>query len=101
VARSRAPLSITVTVGRTLPDGPLRLARDYAFRGPTWHQRHGRQSYSESRNASQTRLGLDRSSWFGLTNSAKASIMGDTLALVSTGARFVIEASLAALRSAR
>lgn len=94
------PLGMTLTVGRTLPDGTLRLARDYAIRGPTWQLRHGRQSYSESRNALQTRMGLDRSPWFGLASSAKASIIGDTLALLATVARFVREASLAALRSA-
>jgi hypothetical protein len=94
------PLGMTVTVGRTLPDGSLRLARDYAIRGPTWQQRHGRQSYSESRNALQTRLGLDRAPWFGLASAAKASILGDTLALLFTVVRFVKEASHAALRTA-
>lgn len=95
------PLGMTSTVGRTLPDGSLRLARDHDITGRTWKQRHGRQSYSESRNAGQTRRGLERSPWFGLANSAKASIMGDTAALASTVARFVREASLAALRPAR
>ena len=93
------PLGLTVTTARTLPDGSLRLARDHAVGSPTWKLRHGRQSYSESRNASQTRLGLKRSPSFGLVNSAKASVQGDILTMLGAVARFVREASLAALRA--
>jgi len=95
------PLGMTVTVGLTLPDGTLRLARDHATTGPTWELRHGRQSYSESRNAIQERLGLKRAPGFGLANAAKASILGDILTLLGTVARFVREASLARLRLAQ
>lgn len=95
------PLGMTVTVGLLLPDGTLRLARDHDITGPTWERRHGRLSYAESRNAIQTRLGLGRAPWFGLAGAAKASILGDTLTLMSTVARFVREASLAALHNAR
>jgi hypothetical protein len=95
------PLGMTVTVGLRLPDGTLRLARDHDITGPTWERRHGRQSYAESRNALQTRLGLGRAPWFGLAGAAKASILGDTLTLMSTVARFVREASLAALHTAK
>jgi hypothetical protein len=95
------PLGMTVTVGLTLPDGTLRLARDHDITGPTWERRHGRQSYAESRNALQTRLGLGRAPWFGLAGAAKASILGDTLTLMSTVVRFVREASLAALHTAQ
>ena len=91
-------LGMTVTVGLSLPDGALRLARDHDITGPTWDLRHGRQSYAESRNAVQTRLGLKRTPWFGLANAAKASILGDILTLLATVARFVREASRAALR---
>lgn len=94
------PLGLTVTVGLTLPDGSLRLARDHDVTGPTWERRHGRQSYAESRNALQTRLGLKRSPWFGLANAAKASILGDILILLTTVARFVREASAAGPRAA-
>ena len=95
------PLGMTVTVGLKLPDGTLRLARDHDMTGPTWERRHGRQSYAESRNAIQTRLGLGRAPWFGLAGAAKASILGDTLTLMSTVVRFVREASLAALPTAK
>ena len=92
---------MTVTVGLTLPDGSLRLARDLDITGPTWERRHGRQSYAESRNAVQTRLGLKRSPWFGLANAAKASLLGDILTLLATVARFVREASRTAPRMPR
>jgi hypothetical protein len=92
-------LGMTVTVGLALPDGTLRLARDHDITGATWRRHHGRQSYAESRNAILTRLGLGRAPWFGLASAAKAAILGDTLTLLSTVARFVREASLAALRS--
>lgn len=93
------PLGLTVTVGLTLPDGALRLARDCDITGPTWQRRHGRQAYAESRNAAQQRLGLKRAPWYGRANAAKASILGDIWTLLATVARFVREASLAALRT--
>lgn len=84
-----------VRVGRTLPDGNLRLARDLNVASATWKLRHGRQSYAESRNASQTRRDLKRSPWYGLANSAKADCLGDILTLALNVARFVREATLA------
>ena len=79
--------------------GPI--SRSDRVNGRTWQQRHGRQSYAESRNAIQTHLGLNRAPWFGLAGAAKASILGDTLTLLSTVARFAREASHAALHPAR
>ncbi len=93
------PLGLTVTVGLTLPDGSLRLARDHAQASPTWQLRHGRQSYSESRNAGQERRRLKRSPCFGQANSAKAMLGGDILILLGNIARFVREASIANLRA--
>lgn len=95
------PLGMTVTVGLTLPDGSVRLARDHAPSSATWEVRHGRQSYSESRNAIQKRLGVTRAPWFGLANAAKASLLGDILTLLGTVARLVREASLTRLRLAQ
>jgi len=63
----------------------------------TWKLRIGRQSYSESRNASQARRHLKRSPWFGLSNSSKATTIGDTLSLMLNLARFIQEASLTVL----
>ncbi len=90
-------LGMSITLGLSLPDGSIRLARDMLVGSDTWKLRIGRQSYSESRNASQARHELKRSPWFGLSNSAKATTLGDILSLMLNLARFVQEASLAAL----
>ncbi|MGB8213000.1 MAG: hypothetical protein WCE68_05525 [Anaerolineales bacterium] len=91
------PLGTSITTGLTLPDGSIRLARDMQVGSDTWKLRIGRQSYSECRNASQARRHLKRSPWFGLSNSSKATNMGDTLSLLLNLARFVQEASSASL----
>lgn len=93
------PFGYLVSVGRTLPDGSLRLARDLKVGSPTWKLRHGRQSYAESRNANQQRRGLKRSPWFGHANSAKANYLGDILTNALNVARFVREATSASPRS--
>jgi len=90
------PLGCVVLVNLSLPDGDIRLARDLRIGSPTWDLRIGRQSYSESRNAGQARRGVKRSPWFGQANSAKASILADTLACALNVARFVREATQAA-----
>jgi hypothetical protein len=90
------PLGYTLTTGLSLPDGCIRLARDLPVGSETWKLRMGRQSYAESRNASQTRRGLKRSPWFGLPNTAKAMLIGDTLSLAFNLVRLVGEASRAA-----
>ncbi len=88
-----------VRVGLSLPDGDIRLARDHPVDSATWKLRSGRRSYSESRNADQTRRGVKRSPCFGLSNSAKVSILADILTSALNVARFVREATLAAARS--
>lgn len=87
------PLGISISVGLTLPDGSIRLARDVQVNSDLWHLRIGRQSYAESRNAYQARLCLKRSPYFGLNNSAKATLIGDTLSILLNLARFIQEAS--------
>ena len=86
-------LGYTLTIGLSLPDGCIRLARDLQVGSDTWKLRLGRQSYSESRNASQARRDLKRSPWFGLHNSAKAILISDTLSLAFNLARLIFEAS--------
>ena len=93
------PCGYVVRVGLTLPDGSLRLARDWRVDSPSWNLRHGRQSYAESRNANQTRRGLKRSPWFGRPNSAKANYLGDILSNLLNVARFVREATAAPVTS--
>jgi hypothetical protein len=89
------PLGTSITTGLSLPDGSIRLARDMPVGSELWKLRIGRQSYSESRNASQARYQLKRSPWFGFTNSSKATTIGDTLLLLLNLARFILEASAA------
>jgi len=93
------PLGHVVRLGRTLPDGSLRLARDLPVDAPSYALRQGRQSYAESRNANQKRRHLQRSPWFGLPNSAKAACLGDILTTALHVARFVREATTAVTRS--
>ncbi len=93
------PLGQVVRVGRTLPDGSLRLARDLPVDSPSYALRQGRQSYAESRNASQKRRHLERSPWFGLPNSAKAACLGDILTLALNLPRFVREATTVQARA--
>ena len=90
------PLGYTLTTGLSLPDGSIRLARDLQVGSQSWKLRMGRQSYSESRNATQQRRGLKRSPWFGLLSTAKAMLISDTLSLAFNLARLVCEASRAA-----
>ena len=87
------PLGYSLTTGLTLPDGCIRLARDMQVGSDTWNLRIGRQSYSESRNATQSRRDLKRSPWFGLQNTAKAMLISDTLSLAFNLTRLIFEAS--------
>jgi hypothetical protein len=94
------PLGYITSVGFALPKdapngGQVRLARDLPVDSDTWKLRMGRQSYAESRNASQARRDLKRAPFFGLPNAHKATILGDTLALLFNLSRFVRQASLA------
>jgi hypothetical protein len=93
------PRGCTVVVNRALPDGDVRLARDFKVDSPSWKLRIGRLSYAESRNADQWRRGVKRSPWHGLANTAKASILTDTLTCACNFARLVREATLAAARA--
>jgi hypothetical protein len=93
------PLGFLVTVDLDLPNGNIRLARDLKVGSSSWELRLGRQSYAESRNADQARRGVKRSPWFGLANSAKASLLADILTCALNVARFVREATLAAVCS--
>jgi hypothetical protein len=93
-------LGYLLRVGLDLPDGDIRLARDLKVGSPTWDLRLGRLSYAESRNAGQARRGVKHSPWFGIANSAKASLLTDFLACACNLVRFTREATLAAHVSA-
>ena len=93
------PIGYSLSIGLSLPDGCIRLARDMHVGSDSWKLRIGRQSYAESRNASQSRRNLKRSPWFGLPNAAKAMSISDTLSLAFNLARLIFEASQAALKT--
>jgi hypothetical protein len=93
------PLGYSLTTGLALPDGCIRLARDLQVGSETWKLRIGRQSYSESRNATQAQRGVKRSPWFGLQNTAKAMLISDTLSLAFNLTRLIFEASAQARQS--
>lgn len=92
-AAPERPLGYSLTTGLALPDGCIRLARDMPVGSDAWKLRIGRQSYSESRNATQSRRSLKRSPWFGIHNTAKAMLMSDTLSLAFNFIRLIREAS--------
>lgn len=92
-AAPQHPLGYSLATGLALPDGCIRLARDIPVGSDAWKLRIGRQSYSESRNATQSRRGLKRAPWFGLDNAAKAMTISDTLSLAFNFIRLIREAS--------
>lgn len=94
------PLGFSLTTALTLPDGSLRLARDLPVGSEIWHLRIGRQSYAESRNATQARRLLKRSRSFGLPNTAKAMLLSDTLSLAFNLTRLIFEAAHHAMQQA-
>lgn len=94
------PLGFSLTTALTLPDGSIRLARDLQVGSETWQLRIGRQSYAESRNATQARRHLKRSPSFGLSNTAKAILLSDTLSLAFNLTRLIFEASHHAMQQA-
>lgn len=88
-----------VNVGRTLPDGSVRLAREVPYGSPNWKKRYGRRSLSESRNGSQERMSLKRLPNFGLPRNFKEVAVGDFLDNLRTLGRLVQEATTLALKA--
>jgi len=86
-------LGFSLSTSLCLPDGSIRLARDMQVGSDTWFLRMGRQSYAESRNATQARRHLKRSPSFGLSNTAKSMIISDTLSLAFNLTRLIFEAT--------
>jgi len=87
------PYGQVVNVGRTLPDGSVRLAREVPYGSQTWKQRYGRRNLSESRNGSLEHLGLKRMDSFGLTHGRKENAIADFLNNLRTLGRLVQEAT--------
>lgn len=90
-------LGQVVHVGRTLPDGSTRLAREIPYRSDAWLQRYGRRNLSESRNGTCEHSGLKRSASFGLSRTFKEIATADFLDNLHTLGRLVTEATRLAL----
>jgi hypothetical protein len=97
---SQHPYGQVVNVGRTLPDGSVRLAREVPYGSQTWKQRYGRRNLSESRNGSVEHLGLKRMNSFGLAHSRKENVIADFLNNLRTLGRLVQEATGLAFKHA-
>ncbi len=82
-----------VNVGRTLPDGSVRLAREVPYDSATWDKRYGRRNLSESRNGSMEHQGLKRLPGHGLSRGRKETAMADLLESLKTLGRLVLEAT--------
>jgi len=87
-----------VNVGRTLPDGSVRLARELPYGSDIWKRRYGRRNLSESRNGLLQGMGLKRLPSFGLRRAHRDVAWGDFLENLHTLSRLVQEATTLALR---
>ena len=93
------PYGQVVNVGRALPDGCVRLAREVPYASPTWKQRYARRNLSESRNGSLEHLGLKRMDSFGLTHNRTENAIADFLGNLRTLGRLVQEATALAFKA--
>jgi hypothetical protein len=87
------PSGLVVNVGRTLPDGSVRLAREIPYGSPRWKARYGRRNLSESRNGQLAGLGLKRLPAYGLARGTKEIQVGDFVVNLRTLGRLVREAT--------
>ena len=87
------PLGFVVNVGRTLPDGSRRLARDIPVGSDAWNARYGRRNLSESRNGQLEGLGLKRLPTYGLSQTTKEIQLADFLLNLHTLGRLVRQAT--------
>jgi hypothetical protein len=97
---SKHKLGQVVNVGRSLPDGSVRLAREVPYDSQLWKQRYGRRNLSESRNGSVEHLGLKRLHSFGLTQARKENAIVDFLGNLHTLGRLVHQATTLAFNKA-
>jgi hypothetical protein len=87
------PLGVIVNVGKTLPDGSTRLAREIPYGSDAWKARYGRRNLSESRNSQVEAVDLKRLPSSGLARGAKEIQLADFLINLRTVGRLVREAS--------
>jgi len=87
------PLGQLVHVGKTLPDGSPRLAREVPYGSEAWKARYGRRSFSESRNGQVQGMDEKRMRSYGLTHNEIDLQITDWLGNLHTLGRLVKEAS--------
>lgn len=97
---SEHPYGQVVHVGRTLPDGCVRLAREIPYASKLWKRRYGRRNLSESRNGSFEHMGLKRLPNWGLTSNRKDVALADFLVNLHTLGRLTQEATSLAFKRA-
>lgn len=83
----------TVNVGRTLPGGCVRLAREIPYGSEEWDQRYGRRNLSENRNSQLEGMGLKRMKSYGTERNTKEVQVADFIVNLRTLGRLVREAS--------
>ena len=89
---------LVINVGRTLPDGSLRLAREVPYDSLTWKKRYARRNLSESRNGLLEQMGLKRLPSCGQHRGFREVVIGDLLENLRTLGRLVCEATTLALK---
>jgi hypothetical protein len=89
----RHAVGYVINVGRTLPDGSTRLAREVPYGSPEWDARYGRRNNSESRNGQVEGMGLKRMRSHGLERNTKEVQMADLIINLRTMGRLLKEAS--------
>ena len=86
-------LGHVVNVGKSLPDGSSRLAREIRCGSATWKARYGRRNYSESRNGQLQGMGLKRMVSYGLDHNTRDIQTSDFLLNLHTLGRLVRQAT--------
>lgn len=87
------PLGFCANVGRTMPDGSLRLAREIPYGSATWKARYGRRNLAESRNAQLEEMRLKHLPVCGLPRVIKEVQLADFVVNLRTIGRLVREAT--------
>ena len=82
-----------VNVGRSLPDGSTRLAREIPYGSEEWGKRYGRRNLSESRNGQIEGMGLKRMHSYGRLRNGKEMQVADFIINLRTLGRLVREAT--------
>ena len=83
----------TTTVGRTHPDGSVRLAREIPYGSSVWKERYSRRNSAESRNSVLQRLGLKRMPVHGFAAGHVTVLQADFVANQCTLVRLIREAT--------